>query len=347
MKVASLLFALSTGIFCTAQSPKYDSLSTAKEQKSASVEYMSHFIGVRLSQNNNIEELSVQTPSSEVWLAPNINNVSKLSLNYRFISFSLKFVPKFLPGNDDNSTKGSTKSGGFGFNLNFHKWLQELSYSNIKGFYLSNTKDFRPGWQDGDAYLQFPQLQYRYFQGSTAYKFNPNFSINALTTQTERQLKSAGSFMPYLLYRYQIIDDKTPLSGTNTSQKSNTFEIITAAGYAHTFVLNRQFYISLGGSAGVGLVSTHLKTRTASQTISTKQNNAIVRMDGNAGLGYNGQRFFSGIYLRLTSAAYNQQNTSAVSHEGSFSGQVFIGYRLHAPRWLKEKVDNASQLINR
>jgi hypothetical protein len=306
---------------------------------------MRNYIGLKLSHTSDVDELSVITNDNDIYLSPNASSFSQLFFNYRFISFSVRYIPKWLPGNDDNDIKGKTKGSGFGLNLNFDRWLQELSYSKTKGYYLENTADYDPSWNEGDPYVQFPNLQFLNFQGITAYKFNPNFSVNAVATQTERQIRSAGSFIPQLLYRYYIIDNKEDLQGNQSSQKSNNFEMVLGVGYYHTFVLKHDFYISLGATPGVGTVFTKLTTRFPDEDIYTNQKNAIFRVDGRAGIGYNGRRFFAGIYSKIAASSVEQQKTSVVNQDTRFVVQGFVGYRLNAPKWMRENVDKVGKII--
>lgn len=319
--------------------PKADSLNTH-------IEYMRNYIGLKLSHTSDVDELSVITNENEAHLRPNASSFSQLSFNYRFISFSLKYVPKWLPGNDDNDEKGKTKAGGFGLNLNFDRWLQGLSYSKTKGYYLENTSDYDPSWDENDPYVQFPQLEFKNFQGSTAFKFNRNYSINAVATQTERQIKSAGSFIPILFYRYYIIDNKIELQPNQSSQKSNNFEVVLGAGYYHTFVVKNDFYISLGATPGFGAVFTKLTTRFPDDEMVSNQRNTIFRIDGRAGLGYNGRRLFAGLYSNVTASSEQQQNTSVINQDARVIFQGFIGYRLNAPKWMREKVDDVGKIIH-
>jgi Domain of unknown function (DUF4421) len=188
-------------------------------------------------------------------------------------------------------------------------------------------------------------LVYQNFEGVTAYNFNPDYSVNAVSTQSERQLKSAGSFIPHFRYRYYITDDRTPLTGTNSSQKAKTLEFMIGAGYYHTFVLKKNFYFALGATPSFGVNFLHLTTRLPSGYDHTKQTNALFRIDGQAGLGYNGERFFAGVYSKLSTESYNQQRTSAVTSSSRIAYQVFIGYRLKAPKFLQENVQKAMNLI--
>lgn len=320
-----------------AQVPHKDSL-----QRERYIEPMARFITLKLSQSSEVEILGVNDGQNKVELFPNVKSTTHLSFAYRFIFFSLKYSPKFLPGNDDDAIRGVSKVGGFSFGFNFRHWQQELSFSKTKGYYLSNTKDFDPDWTNGQPYTQFPQLVYSNYEGITGYNFNPNFSVAAAATQSARQLRSAGSFIPIALYRYYKIDDKTALTGNQTSQRSNNFEFLLGAGYHYTYVLKEAFYISAGATPGVGFVYSRLFTRSVAETIRSTQNNAIFRLSGRAGIGYNGPRFFIGAYMRFSVSDYKEEGTQAIVNNDRITLQGFIGYRLNAPKWMRENVDKIS-----
>lgn len=309
------------------------------------IEKITDLITLKLTFNNDIEKLAVYTNSNDIKLSPNTKTIARISFNYKFISICLSFAPKFFPGNDDDDIRGKSKIGGFGFNFNFTHWTQELSYSRTKGYYLENTKDFNPFWKEGDPYAQIPDLLFKNFQGITAYNFNPKFSVNALATQSERQVRSAGSFIPHLLYRYYIVDDRTPRTATSTTQKSRNFEVLLGAGYYYNFVIRNSFYVALGLTPGIGYNFTTLQTRFPSGTEKTKSNSALFRIDARAGTGYNGPRFFSGLNFNASAAKFRQQNTTAINEDTRLFVQLFAGYRLNAPRFLKEKVESVNKII--
>ncbi|MBZ5855627.1 DUF4421 family protein [Flavihumibacter profundi] len=343
MRKYYILNILLLPIYLFGQAQHDDSLIMQPKQKW--IENMNQYIMLKIILNSDIETLAVVTDQNKIQLSPNAKSISRISFSYKFISFSIKYIPKFLPGNDDDDIRGKTKGGGFGMNFNFNHWQQELSYSKTQGYYLENTSDYNTAWKPGDPYIQFPELVYNQYQGTTAYNFNPKFSVSAVTSQTQRQLKSAGSFIPILRYRYYIVDDRsTPQSGRST-QKTNNFEIILGAGYYHTFVIRNNFYFSLGLTPGAGFVYTRLTTRYPSGDVSTDQRNAIFRLDGWTGLGYNGQRFFTGFYMQFSGSSFNQEHTSAISENSKVAIQGFVGYRLNAPKWMKEKVESVNNII--
>lgn len=303
------------------------------------IEKFDDLLALKLDLNNNIETFEVNSDPNTFILSPNTELNTRLTVNYRFITFSLGYSPNFLPGNNDNSRKGTSKISSFGVNFQFNKWIQALSYNKINGFFLKNTSDYVPDWTGSDDYIQFPELEYKSFFGLTGYKFNPNFSLKALSSQTERQLKSTGSFIPSIWYRYYIIDNKIELTGENSSQKSNNFEAVLQLGYYYTYVINKKFYSSAGISFGGGLVHTKLLTRLPEEKIQTKSTNGILRSEGQIAMGYNTKRFFTGIQFIGRWEEYSQGSSTSTIVNNNFSYQIFVGYRFNAPKFLSRTVD--------
>jgi hypothetical protein len=348
VKTIAFSLLLIASIACCAQDTTTMStlIDSSHIPKNIWIEKMDKFVTAKFTQSTNEDGLSVFTNQNDILLTTNSKSTSKISANYSFVTLSFKFVPKFLPGNDDDNIKGSSKSGGFGVNLNFRHWQQALSYTRTQGYYLQNTSDYVPGWKEGDPYIQFPHLVYKSFEGATAYSFNSKFSVNALTSQSERQLKSAGSFIPVLLYKYYIVDDQSELRPGGSKQKSNNLQMVLGAGYQHTFVVKHSFYFSLGVTPGIGFVHSGITTTTDSASQKTKQTNTIARFDARTGLGYNGNRFFSGLYMTAFSSAGEEQHTAVISGESGVMFQLFVGYRFNAPKFLREKEKQMNDKMN-
>lgn len=315
-----------------------DSLRAAYNPSNQYVETIHDYITLKLAISSDLENFSVYSGDTKFQINPNTATITTLSANYSFVSTSFRFTPKFFPGNSDTDEKGKSKSLGVGLNLNFNHWMQELSYTRTLGYYLDNTADFRPGWQEGDTYIQFPHLLYKNIQGITGYKFNRNFSLNAIATQSERQLKSSGSFIPQFLYRYYLTDDRTRLENPGqTSQKARNLELLLGAGYFHNFVFRKYFYAALGITPGAGFLFMNLTTRNGNgSTINSRQQDPIFRLDTRVGVGYNGDRIFGGLYATGFVSSYEQNNTNVINGNSRLFFKLFFGYRIPAPAILKE-----------
>ena len=289
-------------------------------------------LGVKLALSNDVEGFSLNGGNNKLKILPNTSTLASIKLLYKPLSLSLfHFYPDLFSDNSDEMEKGKTKNWSIGGNLNFKNWLNNITFSKTRGYYLSNTSDFNPSWEKGDPYIQFPDLEFQGFHGTTGYRLNPKLSFNAVELQTERQLKSVGSFIPRIYYRFFTVDDKTPLTGSNSIQKSRTIELLLGFGYYHTFVHNK-FYFSAGLTPSVGKNITKLTTRSAGPEIRSKLNSRLVQLDGTAALGYNGDKIFAGFETQYRSSKYNQGNTTSSIRNSRITYQLFMGYRFKIPK---------------
>ncbi len=304
--------------------------------KSQYIELHKEKLALKLAVTNNTDYFAVHSSNLDYTLQPNTDLKMKLFFSYRIMHFTIAFSPGFLPGNNDNNDKGKSKIFEFATTINLERWLQRLSYSKINGFYTENPYYVT---NENDRYITFPELQYKGFSGYTAYKLNPNYSVLALENQTERQIRSAGSLMPILVYRYYTVDNKIELTENNSSQKSNNFEVNLSLGYFYTFVINKKLYLAAGAAAGGGFITTKLKTRFYDQSYTTHKKAPILRTEAMASLGYNSNRFFAGVQTAGFLEKYNQDKLeNAITHEG-LNFQLFVGYRFGAPKVLSRNMN--------
>jgi len=328
---AIMLLTAFVPLACTGQ--ETDSvLQTANQY----IELHKEQLTLKFAVTNNIESFSVHSGDLDYTLQPNTDLKMKLFFSYRFILFSVAFAPRFLPGNNDNKEKGESDIFEFATTINLQRWFQRLSYTKISGFYSKNQY-YLP--EENNRYLIFPELQYKGFTGYTIYKVNPHYSILALENQTERQIRSAGSLLPILGYRYYTIDNQIELTENTSSQKSNNFEFNLSLGYFYTLVISKKLYASAGLAGGGGMIYTKLLTRYYEESYTSQNNAPIFRTELSAGLGYNSKRFFAGVQTAGFLERYNQNKASnAITHDG-VNFQVFAGYRFGAPKVLSRNID--------
>lgn len=303
-------------------------------------------ICVRLNVNSEFDFFKISGDDFFYDIRPNINLWNKLSVSYQHLTINAGFKPAFLPGNGNNDLKGETRSFSFGVQGYAKHWFQELHYFKTRGFYLKNTDDFRTGWNEGiDPYIQFPELGIKAFRGVTGYKFNSNFSLRAISMQTEKQLKSSGSFITLLNYDFFKIDNRGKNIDTTrqTGQISKNFLLNASLGYMYTFVMSSDFYASLGILSGGGFQHIKLNTITQDGDIETKYTDPVFRMIEKAAMGYNHNRFYTGAEISLTQAIQIHNSTSVHTKTNRTYFQVFFGYRFTAPRFLKKKVKEVKE----
>ncbi len=294
-------------------------------------------INFKFSFYNLDQEFSVTGEGTPIRIQPNFTLKTRFFVNYKFISLALALAPGFLPGNRDSDLKGKTKS--FTINLNFYMnhWVQESQFNRTKGFYLSNTSDYKlPGWVEGkDPYIQFPGMKLLVLRGATSYLLNTNFSLKAVRSHTEIQKKSAGSFMPSLIYSFYSINNDDE-AGWQSHQNSNNFEGLIALWYMHTFVVHKNWYISGGVAPAVGYSFTKLDTYFGEDKNTEHYNEPIFRLNEQVSIGANFKRFFTGVQLLASQTKESQGNNPITQKNYYTTFQVFAGYRFNAPKFLRK-----------
>ena len=326
---------------------KSDSLHVAGSKAVARYfEKVDTLITVKLNVSNEFELFKQEGDHFVYDIRPNIRLRNKLNFSYRYISFGIGFTPKFIPGNNDNAEQGKTKAFAFGLAINTSHLIQELSVGRVEGFYLHNSGDFVAGWEKGkDPYLQLPDLRMASIKGTTFYKFNSNFSWKAITSQTEIQVKSCGSFIPSVSYSYYEIDNQSKAVSQQSSQKSNNFEGLINAGYYYSFVMNSKIYLSAGINPGIGCNHTNLTSRHPEGNQHASYTDLILRSQEKIGVGYNSKKLLAGAEFSITHSYRDMNQTSVKLEAKRVYFQVFVGYRFLAPRLVKNETEVIKQTV--
>ncbi len=310
--------------------------------------YIAHFdtlINLKVDFHSDYERFYQDDGKGyEVDVRPNVSVSNRFSFSYRFIAFGFSVSPKFYPGNNDEDLQGKTEGFGFGFGFS-NKLIQHLSLDYKKGFYLHNTPDLMPNWQEGkDPYIQLPDIKMVYLRGLTGYRFNTNYSLNAIHSQTQAQLRSAGSLIPILSYDYYAIDNQSDETPSANSQLTRNLRVIANLGYGYTYVFAKKFYLSVHLAPGIGYQHTWLLSRLQGDEVKSQLNNLVLRLQEQVGAGFQGNRFFAGAEINLYQMKQTQKNTSMQLQTKGVYFQVFAGYRLKAPAIIKKTVDQTKGL---
>jgi hypothetical protein len=296
------------------------------------IETFDDWFVLKPSITNTAEALVAKTGDYNIVLEPNTFEVLRTYFSYQFISFYVDYLPRSAFTNNDDNEKGTTKLFTLGTSLTHRQWFGELAYAKTKGYYVENTPSFRPDWKAGDPYIQIPDLHVTSYDASIGYNTNKRLSLAAGVTQTERQLKSAGAFLPNIALRYYIIDDRSP--GASSNEKSSNSQALLGAGYQYTLVFNKSVYLIGAFTPAFGYIHSRIRQRSRNTDAGFSQRGPIYQWNGKLGFGYNSRRFFAGSYLSMLSAKYAQGLTAAENQNVNLFFQVFIGFRLKAPRFI-------------
>lgn len=176
----------------------------------------------------------------ELRYTPNTPVGIGLGVVYR--NFSLKGGIGF--GFMRDQKRGKTRSLDFQYHYYGRKFVADLFFQNYHGFYTEKNEN--------DIEF-FPDIRLTQYGGSLQYVFrHRKFSHRAAFYQREKQLKSTGSFQlgGGMYYSHLSADSSLVI---NEWQMHDNYQINVTGGYAHTFVIKRDFFISADVSLGVSL----------------------------------------------------------------------------------------------
>jgi len=271
------------------------------------------------------------------------NNSYKLflSVDYKFIGFSYGFYPKFIGGNKDEDLKGKSSFSDYNFRFFLGRWFQTVNYSKIKGYYVANMSDFDPTWVEGkDPYIQFPDFKTLQLGMSTSYLFNPKFSLKSITSFTEWQKKSAGSFIPSFIYNYNTIRSKAD----DLDGKQKEFDLKIAAGYYYNFIIHKRFYVAPNLSPSLGVKFLNDKSISSGVQTVEKKTYFTRNLDGGFKMGYNSERILFGASLNFSVSSYNEDKATTISNDKVY-GLLYFGYRFNAPGFIAKPVEKVDDKI--
>ncbi|MES2573924.1 MAG: DUF4421 family protein [Bacteroidota bacterium] len=326
MYVSTLLFMNVAIVFGQEKTPK----------DTSNFVYYPEKIMLRVNLSTQADSYILQDKNtSDLFLETNNNYKLFLSVDYKFIGFSYGFYPHFFGGNNDEDIKGKSSYSDYNFRFFLGKWLQTVQYSKTRGYYVENTIDFNPDWEEGkDPYILFPNLKSEQYGMSTSYVFNPKFSLKSIYSFTEWQKESAGSFIPILAYDYNKISFDA--GGIKNIQKE--YDVRIAASYFYNFIIHKKFYIAHNLSPSIGIKFMNSKSSEADVQQTEKDIYFTKYLEGGLKIGYNTERILFGASFNFSESWYNENKTTVVSNSKVY-GFLYFGYRFDAPYFIKKSVD--------
>ncbi|WP_317126631.1 DUF4421 family protein [Chryseobacterium sp. AG363] len=292
---------------------------------------------IRLNLDTNLEKYILsQRGNDKMELSINNKTRTSVSIDYRAISATLSFSPKFIPGNNEDDLKGKSSYTDLSFRFFPKRFIQTFYYKKVKGFYVENMKDFVPDWQEADAYLQFPDLKVVSFGGTTSYVFNKNFSAKSVYTHSEWQKKSSGSWIPYLDYNVSFFTNTI----NEVKNKEVQYKIGANMGYFYNWIIRDKVNVAPYLSVGLGG-----QFSGSQENNEQKENEQFVtlRMEGGLHVGYNSDRFLFG--GRMNFRAYTYQKNGEAVENNNLYGLLYIGYRFAPPKVVKNTYDKVQKKI--
>ena len=262
-------------------------------------------------QTSNRFKLDYKEEEIAVDVEPNKKTTLGVTVQYDFISFSIGFAPKFFADNKDNKYSRMTT---FNFNMYPGRWMHHFDFYYQKGMMLE---------ADGFASVYLPNLKTFKIGGSSSYIFNENLSFRAFALQNEKQLKSAGSFAPGIMYYY------TEFNGRKEEQLGGKIYLALVPSYYYNLLLTKSIFVAGGASLGIGFSYANDDDDYQDATL-------LTQATFNLSAGYNSDTFYGGVYGKTVFSSHNADSNVRIGDNLNYA-TAFIGYRFEASRLVKKE----------
>ncbi len=336
-------------VFSQENKVKSDTLFTDKNINQY-IENHNNQLNIKFEVGNELINYYVPIDGEKAGIRTNLNIRYALVFSYKFVSVRLGFRPRISEKEKEN--KGESNTFRLRIKLLFDKWTHQFEYDYNKGYYVENSQIFFTNENNSNFRLQFPNLKTQILSGSSLYKFNDNYSIKAVESNTEIQLKSAGTFIPganYTLYNVSGTDKIKNADGEiierEDYQEYSGFNIILNAGYHYTFIFQKYWYINLFANPGVGIDFYKTTFYSPGASIERSFNDLFLSISAGTRVGYNGEKYFFGLEFdkQLKSEKFNENNIQFQPVGNNF--RIFVGYRFKAPKSIKKPIDKIEEKI--
>ncbi|WP_157962195.1 DUF4421 family protein [Winogradskyella aurantiaca] len=270
---------------------------------------------------SNTFNFSDKNQGIDFTLIPNKQNQLGFSAAFRSIIISYSFAPKFLTENRDNQNSELQ-------NLNLRTFLGQW----MVNFQLYKEKGFFIDVPELDINEYFPNFKTRKTGGTLSYILNKDFSFRAIVSQDEKQLVSAGSFIPNFFFYYTDYE----LKSEGINEDIYSYDMALAPAYYYNFVPSKNILLSAGGSAGLGLNI----TKSDDESLSS----LLTELNFRASVVYDKNNFYLGAHYSYLILNHNFDRSTYVQDDIPYL-QVFIGYRFKAPRFMVKTGDDFNKKL--
>ena len=319
-----------------------DSISTLNPY----IEDHTNRLNINMIVSNNQLEYVFPYNDKAASVKTNLSLSYGFRFSYKAFSVRLRYRPKLSASDQEN--KGKTDHFRFGFDILLDKWAHFYEYDYRRGYYIDNT-EFITGQEPSDFRIQFPSLTTNTFNGVSQYKFNKNYSIRAIESNTEIQLKSAGTFMPGINYTYytfkgankEILGSETEITERNPYNEYKGLTLIIEPGYYYTYVLNNYWYANVFAAPGFGVDFYNNKEINTDSNVTNDENlsRKFFSFKTGTSIGYNGKKFYFGSELKYHAYSENFDKNEISLQPSKIIFQVFLGYRFKAPKQVSKPLD--------
>lgn len=310
----------------------------AYSQKKIDKDYIEPYkSGLILSFRNAFQNMGILF-DSDIDSIPDLNyqpnNVSKSGIRIAYNGLGLALMFKNANYGKDPEVYGETDHFSLGLDIVARKWLLNANVFRVKGFYLPNIINPETWRGPGPPPKAIVREDVAINQFGVSYTriFNSKkFSYRMLTNQSERQKKSAGTFLlrgniyftganaDTSFVPREFVEQYRAVQNFNEARFSN---IILEPGYAHTFVIGERCSIHLRTLFGFGLQS---RSFTDLEGTQLESGSLSYKTEFGLSLNYFLPRFFAG--AGFTSEALGTRIEDVSLSTQLAQGEFYLGYR--------------------
>jgi hypothetical protein len=264
----------------------------------------------------------------EIKYLPNVSSYYGLSESFKGWGLGISWrVPASVKS---DSIYGKTRFYDYKFSLHKRRFGGTAYFRYYQGFYLNNPAFFDTTWTGG-ALPQRSDLGIASIGLNAYYLFNyQKFSMKSVFGQTERQRKTASSFILQTDVNTSILESDSSLIPAPEEQYYQSlkgfqdmfqYSFSVAAGYAFCLAIQEYYYVCPMLFLGPGFQHKLMNADIGK----LKKNNGFLRSDFKFAAGYNGKSIYTGMLFDAESSLMPVQFAQFKSTIVMLD--FFIGYR--------------------
>ena len=278
----------------TTSAPKYDTAYVYSHKNAFSIGYVSSLQNALISVSDSLGNTLDHTTNNPTQYG--------IGVSLGWLSGEFTFT---VPGvSVADPQKGETESRNYGLGITGRRLIGRAFFNSSKGFFPEQAAVADSTWQPGEPYPVRPDIHSNTFLASANYALSRKrrYSFKAALYQTERQRRSAGTFLAGGTLWINDIRSSEPFVPTdaNSSFVGNTaFDqvrrtVIGATfGYTHTFVLFRKAFLTTTLVPGISAQQQRIALSGGTSDESDWRMGGVAEFK--FGVGYNGDRFYTAI----------------------------------------------------
>lgn len=296
---------------------------------------VSDHLTLRLFTSGKYNELQLKNNiiNQAIVLHPNDRTNIGVGFSYKWLGLGIAFSFPFL--NRDDDIYGSTHRFDFQLNTYGKKICFDAAIQYYKGFYLKNVSKL-VNWQ-ADSFPKLPEME-TYSLGLNSYYIfkHKTFSYRSVFMHNELQRKSAGSFILGGFITFNYGNSSTHFLSRATllrNKYDSIFNLVAykafhwgvTYGYAHTFVIWKNYYLHLSFTPKLGICRITTGRLIDGQGAITTNTNLSGGLDFRVAISGEQKHFYWGITTVSTNYNYKIPDWEIKPVIGNTN--IFIGKR--------------------